>query len=165
MFEISLLSSILLFSQLANPDANFIRLKNQLHLYGFQVNIAIPPNVALPKQNTEFYRRRLRKPYGLFDTTEKAVWINPIVFELNIANPVLIHETVHAAQFCKGNGSLELLELDMEPIKQAQPFFKRYTNSQSQALEKEAYTIQTHIDSYELALSLLDQYCADNENI
>lgn len=161
MIESSLLNSILLISQLINPDANFTKLRNQLQYYGFQVNIATPPDTHLPEQQTDFQRRRLRKPYGLLNAAEKAIWIHPIVFELNIANSVLIHETVHAAQFCKGNGSFQLLELDIEPIKQAQPFFKRYTDSRSQALEKEAYTIQTQTNSYQLAFSLLDRHCGD----
>ncbi|MGD1919794.1 MAG: hypothetical protein ACFCAD_13430 [Pleurocapsa sp.] len=162
MFPSLLLNSVLSIAQLINPDANFIKLKNQLQHYGFQVNIAIPPDNSLPEQQTDFQRRRLRKPYGLFNAAEKSIWINPIVFELGIGNSVLIHETVHAAQFCQGNGSLQALKLDIEPIKQAQPYFKRYRDSHYQTLEKEAYTVQTQSNSYELALALLNKYCQKN---
>ena len=159
MFKYLLLNSTLLLSQLANPDFDFIKLKNQLKDYGFRVSVAIPPDFELPKQQTDFQRRRLRKPYGLLNAADKSIWINPIVFELGISNSVLIHEAVHAAQYCKGNGSLQTLNLDIEPIRQAQPFFKRYTNVHNQALEKEAYTVQTQKNSYKLAISLLEKYC------
>ena len=159
MFKSLLISSILLISQTANYDDNFVELKNRLQDYGFEVNLAIPPDFQLPKQRKDLRRRRLRKPYGLLSASSKSIWINPIVSELGISNPVLIHEAVHAAQFCKGNGSLEALELDIEPIQQALPFFNRYINIHSRNLEKEAYTVQTQSNSYEIAMSLLDKYC------
>ena len=158
MFKSLLLSSILI-SQSPVPNANFVKLKNKLQEHGFKVIIATPPNVRLPKQQPDFQRRRLRKPYGLLNTADRSIWINPIVFELGIDRSVLIHETVHAAQFCQGEGSLQALELDLEPIKQAQPFFKRYSDPFNRVLEKEAYTIQTQSNSYELAISLLDKHC------
>jgi len=71
----------------------------------------------------------------------------------------LIHETVHAIQYCVGNGNLQTIGLDIEPIPQAQPFFKRYVDTHSQAIEQEAYTVQTQPNSYELARSLLEQHC------
>ena len=54
MFPSLLLNSVLSIAQLINPDANFIKLKNQLQHYGFQVNIAIPPDNSLPDQLTDF---------------------------------------------------------------------------------------------------------------
>ena len=155
----SLLLSSILISQLVAPTADFVELKNKLQKRGFKVIIAIPPDVLLPKQQADFQRRRLRKPYGILNTAERSIWINPIVFELGIDRSVLVHETVHAAQYCLGNGSLQALELDLEPIRQATPYFKRYADPHAQILEKEAYTVQTQRNSYELAISLLEQYC------
>ena len=157
MLKSLLLSSVLLIANSPNP--NFAKLKNKLEDYGFQVNIAIPPSLDLPKQQSDFQRRRVRKPYGVLNSSTKSIWINPVVFDLGIDNHVLIHEAIHAAQYCRGNGSLQALELDIEPIKQAQPFFKRYINIHAQNLEKEAYTVQTQANSFELAISLLDKYC------
>jgi hypothetical protein len=37
--------------------------------------------------------------------SEKKIWINPVVFDLHIANQTLTHEAVHAAQVCAGNGA------------------------------------------------------------
>ena len=159
MLKHSLLSSVILIAQLTNYHPQFIQLKNQLEGYGFQVNVALPPDFNLPNQKPNFNRRRVRKPYGVLNTFDKSIWINPIVFELGISNHVLIHETVHAAQFCAGNGTVKTLDLDIEPIKQAQPFFNRYVDTHRQELEKEAYAVQTQPNSFELARFLLDQNC------
>lgn len=158
MFESLLISSVMLMSQLPNADSEFIQLKTQLESYGFQVNIAIPPDLTLPRQQ-DGLRRKVRKPYGMFLPKSKSIWINPIVFELGFSQATLIHESIHAAQYCAGNGKLKAINLDLEPIPQALPFFKRYVNTQRQDLEKEAYTVQSQPNNYELARSLLDQYC------
>jgi len=161
MIKSLLFNSILLITQSINYDSNFIRLQRQLENYGFQVNIETPPNFELPKQQIDFQRRRVRKPYGLLNSATKSIWINPIVFELGIGNSVLIHEAVHAAQVCRGNGNIQTLELDVEPIQQARPFFKRYVDIHSQAVEKEAYAVQTQSNSLELAMYLLDKHCGE----
>ena len=158
MFESLLLSSIIFTSQLSNADPEFIQLKTQLESYGFKVNIAIPPEYNQPNRRIEF-KQRVPKPYGLLSAKNKSIWINPIVFELGNSNAVLIHETVHAAQYCAGNGTIQTIGLNIEPIAQASPWFKRYTNIHSQAVEKEAYAVQTQPNSYELVQSLLEQHC------
>lgn len=159
MFESLLVSSAILITQLSSADSDFIQLKTHLENYGFQINIAVPPDFNLPNQRRDFLRRKVRKPYGVFNTVSKTIWINPVVFELGNSNAVLIHEAVHAAQFCAGKGKIQTIGLDIEPIKQAQPFFKRYVNIHSQAIEKEAYAVQTQPNSYELAQALLDRHC------
>lgn len=159
MLEFLLISYTFLISQLSNPSSNFIQLQHKLESYGFQVNITIPPDFNLPNQQLDWQRKRVRKPYGVLNASSQSIWINPIVFDLGIGDSVLIHETVHAAQFCAGDGNLRALGLDIQPIKQAQPFFKRYVDIRSQEIEKEAYAVQTQSNSFKLALSLLDQYC------
>ena len=159
MLESLLFMASIAISQLPHGDPAFVRLKSQLENYGFEVHIAVPPNFSLPEQEIDFWRRKVRKPYGVLNANSKSIWINPIVFELGNSNAVLIHEAVHAAQYCAGNGNIQTLGLDIEPMKQARPFFKRYVNVHSQAVEKEAYTVQTQPNSYELVRSLLEQYC------
>ncbi len=159
MLESILLSSTILIAQLPKPDHQFTQLKTQLESYGFKVNLAIPPSFRLPNQQIDFQRRQLRKPYGVLNAANKSIWINPIVFDLGISNPVLIHEATHAAQFCAGNGNIQPIGLDIEPIKQAQPFFKRYVDTYSQAVEKEAYAVQTQSNGFDLVTSLLNQHC------
>jgi hypothetical protein len=158
MFKFLLVSSIVFISQIANAEPEFIQLKTQLESYGFEVNIAIPPDFNLPKQQGGL-RRTVSKPYGMLHPKNKSIWINPIVFELGISKATLIHETIHAAQYCAGNGNIQAISLDLEPIPQALPYFKRYVNTQRQDLEREAYTVQSQPNSYELARSLLDRYC------
>ncbi|MEO1465470.1 MAG: hypothetical protein AAFR89_04450 [Cyanobacteria bacterium J06633_1] len=153
------IASTILVSQLPTADPQFTQLKKQLESYGFKVNIAIPPEYNAPQQPPEF-RRRVRKPFGALHSQTKSIWINPIVFELGNSIPTIIHESVHAAQYCAGKGNLQTLNLDLEPIPQASPFFKRYMNMQRQDLEREAYTIQTQPNSYELARSLLNKHCS-----
>jgi len=157
MLKSLLVSSVILISQSPRENTEFVQLKTQLESYGFQVNIAIPPDVNLPKQSG--FRHIARKPYGALYSKSKSIWINPIVFDLGISRATLIHESVHAAQYCAGNGNIQALDLDLEPIPQALPFFKRYVNTQRQDLEREAYTVQTQSNSYELARSLLDRHC------
>lgn len=158
MFKSFLIASVLL-SQPPYVEPEFSNLKAQLESYGFEVNIALPPEFNPPQQKPGL-RRINRKPYGVLHSPSKSIWINPIVFELGIARATLIHEAVHAAQYCAGKGNLTTLKLDLQPIPQSLPFFKRYLNLQRQDLEREAYTVQTQVNSYELATSLLEQHCS-----
>lgn len=160
MFISWLLNTIVSSGMLTNADANFISLKTQLENYGFQVNLAIPPDFSLPEQQSDFVRRSVRKPYGVLNTSKKAIWINPIVFELGNSTAVLIHEAVHAAQYCAGDGKIQTIGIDIEPIPQARPLFNRYLNLHSRAVEKEAYAVQTQSNSYELVKFLLEQHCS-----
>jgi hypothetical protein len=159
MFISLLLSSTISLTPPANTDTTFIQLQKQLESYGFQVNVALPPDFNLPNQKPDLQRSRVRKPYGVFNAASKSIWINPIVFDLGISNAVLIHETVHAAQFCAGKGNLQTIGLKIAPIQQARPFYYRYLDTHSQEIEKEAYAVQTQSNSLQLAMSLLNQYC------
>ncbi|MEC4982875.1 MAG: hypothetical protein SAJ37_01095 [Oscillatoria sp. PMC 1068.18] len=125
----------------ANQD--FSRLQQVLTTYGFQVNLAIPP---------------VRGTYGIFQVDSKQVWINPVVFDLGIAVPTLVHESIHAAQFCAGGDRLQLLDLDLEPSPRARPYFLRY-HAYRREIEAQAYTVQTQPNRVELAIAILHQYC------
>lgn len=144
MIETFLLNSLLLLSQVSTPERQFLDLKNQLERFGFQVIIELPPK---------------RGAYGLLEVANKKIWINPVVFELHIGTQTLVHEAVHAAQVCAGKGKIKTLGLEVQPINYARPFFMRYTNIHRQDLEREAYAVQTQRNSFELAISLLQQHC------
>ena len=146
MLKSFLISSFFLVSQLPNPDPEFTQLKTQLESYGFEVNIAIPPDFTIPRYNPDL-RRSFQRSLGLF--RDRSIWINPIVFELDFSKQTLIHEAVHAVQSCVGEGQVEPIGLDIEPIPQALPHFKRYADSQRQDLEREAYTVQSQPNSYQ----------------
>jgi hypothetical protein len=130
----------------SNPgiDPAFTKLQQQLTNLNFQILIAPPPQ---------------RGAYGSFNPGSRTIWIHPLTFELGIASPVLVHEAVHAAQSCKGNDKLAALELTIEPLIYARPFWMRYENGHRQDLEREAFAIQTQPNRFELVESLLKSYC------
>ncbi len=144
MLEIAALYSSLLISQIKGAPQQFLDLKNKLEKYGFEVIIELPPK---------------RGAYGLLKIKEKKIWINPVVFDLQIATPTLIHESVHAAQVCAGKGRIKTLGLELQPIPAARRLFLRYTNIHRQDIEREAYAVQTQPNSLQLATSLLQKYC------
>ncbi|MFM7191092.1 MAG: hypothetical protein ACKOX2_09775 [Microcystaceae cyanobacterium] len=133
-----------LLAQGGAGDALFQQLQTELRRSGFQVIEQLPPQ---------------RGAYGQLEAKNRRIWINPIVFDLGIANPTLIHEAVHAAQVCAGKGKPKALGLDLEPIAYARPFFFRYQDIDQRDLEREAYAVQTQPNGYELVTSLLKQYC------
>ncbi|BAT56618.1 hypothetical protein NOS3756_56300 (plasmid) [Nostoc sp. NIES-3756] len=137
-------NSLFLLSQIANPEPIFLQLKNQLEKLGFHVMIELPPK---------------RGAYGLLREADKKIWINPVVFDLNIGNQTLIHEAVHAAQVCAGQGKVKLLGLKIKPSNYVRPFFLRYSDVHRQDIEREAYAVQSQPNSFELAVSLLQKYC------
>jgi hypothetical protein len=143
MLELFFLNSLLI-SQLPTANQQFLDLENRLEKAGFQVILKLPPR---------------RGAYGLLEENSKTIWINPIVFELHIATPTLIHEAVHAAQVCKGKGKVVALGLDIQPSNYARPFFSHYINNDRQNLEREAYAVQTQPNRFELVISLLEKYC------
>jgi len=144
MLEIAALYASLLISQIKGVPQEFLNLKNQLEKYGFEVIIALPPK---------------RGAYGLLQVTEKKIWINPVVFDLQIATPTLIHESVHAAQVCAGKGKIKTLGLDIQPMPAARRLFLRYSNIHRQDIEREAYAVQTQPNRLKLATTLLQEYC------
>ncbi|MGD1874708.1 MAG: hypothetical protein ACFB02_16840 [Mastigocoleus sp.] len=143
MLKIAILYSSLLIAQVQKPPQQFLELKNQLETYGFEVKIELPPK---------------RGAYGSL-RTDKKIWINPVVFDLQIATPTIIHESVHAAQLCAGKGKMKTLGLKIQPMKAARRLFLRYKNTHRQDLEREAYAVQTQPNSFELATNLLQKHC------
>ncbi|EAZ91227.1 hypothetical protein [Crocosphaera chwakensis] len=133
-----------ILAQNREKNEQFNQLKQELEKAGFEVILALPPK---------------RGAYGLLQVTTKKIWINPVVFDLHIALPTLIHESVHASQVCAGNGEITALGLTLEPINQARPFFQGYRDIHRKDLEREAYTVQTQPNSFDLALSLLREKC------
>lgn len=150
MIKTLLLSSLLLISQAPNTGEQFIQLKNQLEKSGFQVIIQLPPR---------------RGAYGLLAEKSKKIWINPVVFDLNISTQTLIHESVHAAQVCAGKGKIRALGLKIQPINYARPLFMRYTDVHRQDLEREAYAVQTQPNNFELAMNLLQKHCQPSRSL
>nr|WP_245927340.1 hypothetical protein [Aphanothece hegewaldii] len=138
-----ILGTLLLSLTSPSTDADFSRLQTALEQYGFKVKLETPP---------------VREAYGLFQSKTKTIWINPIVFDLGIARPTLVHEAVHAAQFCYGKTEVQALGLEIEPPPMTRLYFMRY-HSYTRQIEAEAYTIQVQPDSVDLVISLLNKHC------
>ena len=136
---------------LAHPlgDEEFNRLEQLLINYNFVIRYELPP----------YENSRGLKPYGLLDTKNKTIWINPVVFDLGNAKPTLIHEAVHASQTCAGNGSIALLDLAIEPPQITRPYFMRYHNYRRE-IEAQAYAVQAQPDSLAIVTDLLNKYCS-----
>lgn len=147
MFKNFLLASVLLISQsntTVEMDPEFLLLKNKLEDYGFEVVLKSPP---------------VRGSYGLFNAESKKIWIDPLVFDLGIAKPTLIHESVHAAQYCAGDGTIQPLGLKISPPNMTRRFFMQYKHGFRRHVEAEAYAVQTQPNALELVTSLLVKYC------
>ena len=115
--------------------------------------------------------------YGLLNVPERSLWIHPVVFELKIAQPTVVHEAVHAAQLCAAENrnaaqnttatvsSLQSIEdlsplgLGITPSPLVRPYILRYTNSQRRQLELEAYALQAEVDGVAQAIALLQTHC------
>jgi len=140
-----LINSFFLISQALTNEQQFDILKTKLEQYKFHVVIEMQPK---------------RGPYyGQVTQKTGEVWLNPVIFDLQIATPVIIHEAVHAAQFCKGKGKFAQLDLTINPIVYAQRFFNFYIDNNRKELEREAYAVQTQPNSFDMVTSLLKQYC------
>lgn len=123
------------------PD--FERLLHVLEQANFVVKLELPPK---------------RGNYGLFEIETRTIWINPVVFELGIAQHTLVHEAVHAAQLCGSHGEIGPLALGLEPPLVVQPYFMRYSGIR-RLIEAEAYTVQALENSVDYVIELLNTHC------
>ena len=123
------------------PD--FERLQHALEQANFLVRLELPPKIG---------------NYGLLDLTSRTVWVNPVVFELGIAEHTLVHEAVHAAQLCGSYDEFSPLGLELEPPLVVRPYFMRYSGIR-RLVEAEAYTVQALDNRVEYVIDLLNTYC------
>lgn len=135
--------AVLGMGPLRAAPTSFERLQRLLEEKGFIVRLELPP---------------VRGAYGLLEANSRTIWINPVAFDLGNAEATLIHESVHAAQLCAGNGELQELGLDLPPPKITRRYFLRYSNLRRQ-LEAEAYTVMAQPDRFDLVLELLQDWC------
>ena len=137
----------LLLLGLPAPAADLEQLQRSLLRHGFTIDVRQPPGQA----------------YGRFISAEKRLEISPLVQELGITRPVLLHEAVHAAQSCP-HGSLTLIGVQ-RPVDPAVASRIRYLLSNhykpnSAAVEQEAFVIQSQPDAEQLIITALDQRCS-----
>ena len=116
--------------------------------YGFRIEARQPPGEA----------------YGRFISSRKLLEISPLVRDLGITRPVLLHEAVHAAQSCP-NGRLTLLELDRRSSPVVESRIRYLLNNhyaqEHQALEQEAFRLQSQPDAEALIIAALNRRCSE----
>ena len=126
--------------------ADLTTLQQTLLRQGFQIEVRQPPGGA----------------YGRFISSRKLLEISPLVRDLGITRPVLLHEAVHAAQSCP-DGQLTLLKLDRQssPVVESRIRYllKNHYSQEHQALEQEAFRLQSQPDAEALIIAALERRC------
>ena len=141
-----LLLAALLLGALSAAASDLSPLQHALLRYGFRIEMRQLPGRA----------------YGRFIPAQKLLEISPVVHELGIAQQVLLHEAVHAAQSCP-SGMLTLIGIR----RQADPSVEsriRYLLSNHylqdhMALEQEAFLVQGQDDAEALVVKALNDRC------
>ena len=137
----------LLVLALPAPAADLEQLQRSLLRHGFTIDVRQPPGQA----------------HGRFIPSEKRLEISPLVRDLGITRPVLLHEAVHAAQSCP-DGTLSLIGVQ-RPVDPAVGSRIRYLlrhnyKPNRTALEQEAFMIQSQPDAEQLIITALNQRCS-----
>ena len=126
--------------------ADLTALQQALLSHGFQIEVRQPPGGA----------------YGRFIFSRKLLEISPLVQDLGITRPVLQHEAVHAAQSCP-DGQLTLLKLDCQssPVVESRIRYllNNHYSQEHQALEQEAFRLQSQPDAEALIIAALERRC------
>ena len=144
MNRLLLLMMILLPARAIAADLN--ALQQTLFRYGFQIEARQPPGGA----------------YGRFIPGQRLLEISPLVKDLGITRPVLLHEAVHAAQSCP-DGQLTLLNLKRHssPVVESRIRYllTNHYSQEHQALEQEAFRLQSQPDAEALIIAALKRRC------
>ena len=144
MNRLLLLMMVLLPARAIAADLN--ALQQTLFRYGFQIEARQPPGGA----------------YGRFIPGQRLLEISPLVGDLGITRPVLLHEAVHAAQSCP-DGQLTLLNLkrSSSPVVESRIRYllTNHYSQEHQALEQEAFRLQSQPDAEALIIAALKRRC------
>ena len=137
----------LLLLGLPAPAADLGELQRSLLRHGFTIEVRQPPGQA----------------YGRFIPAQRRLEISPLVQELGITRPVLLHEAVHAAQSCP-DGTLSLIGVQ-RPVDPAvgsriRYLLRHHYKPNTAALEQEAFVIQSQPDAEQLIITALNQRCS-----
>ena len=137
----------LLLIGLPAPAADLEQLQRSLLRHGFTIEVRQPPGQA----------------YGRFIPAQRRLEISPLVQELGISRPVLLHEAVHAAQSCP-DGTLSLIGVQ-RPVDPAvgsriRYLLRHHYKPNTAAVEQEAFVIQSQPDAEQLIITALNQRCS-----
>ena len=129
------------------PAADLGELQRSLLRHDFTIEVRQPPGRA----------------YGRFIPAQRRLETSPLVQELGITRPVLLHEAVHAAQSCP-DGTLSLIGVQ-RPVDPAvgsriRYLLRHHYKPNRAALEQEAFMIQSQPDAEQLIITALNQRCS-----
>ena len=131
--------------------ADLTTLQQVLLRHGFRIEVRQPPGRA----------------YGRFIPSRKLLEISPLVRDLGITRPVLLHEAVHAAQSCP-EGRLTPLKLQRQssPVVESRIRYllSHHYSQEHQLLEQEAFRLQSQPDAEALIIAALNQRCPRPEH-
>ena len=131
--------------------ADLTTLQQELLRHGFRIEVRQPPGRA----------------YGRFIPSRKLLEISPLVRDLGITRPVLLHEAVHAAQSCPA-GRLTTLKLKRQssPVVESRIRYllSHHYSQEHQLLEQEAFRLQSQPDAEALIIAALNQRCPRPEH-
>ena len=131
--------------------ADLTTLQQELLRHGFRIEVRQPPGRA----------------YGRFIPSRKLLEISPLVRDLGITRPVLLHEAVHAAQSCP-EGRLTPLNLQRQtsPVVESRIRYllTHHYSQEHQLLEQEAFRLQSQPDAEVLIIAALNQRCPRPEH-
>ena len=137
----------LLLLGLPAPAADLGELQRSLLRHGFTIEVRQPPGQA----------------YGRFIPAQRRLEISPLVQELGITRPVLLHEAVHAAQSCPdGTFSLIGVQRPVDPAvgSRIRYLLRHHYKPNTAAVEQEAFVIQSQPDAEQLIITALNQRCS-----
>lgn len=130
--------------------ADLTALQQALLRHGFQIEVRQPPG----------------KAYGRFLPASKRLEISPLVRDLGITRPVLLHEAVHAAQSCP-DGQLTPLQVQRRstPVVESRIRYllHHHYSQEHQVLEREAFRLQSQPDAEALIIAALNQRCSQSQ--
>ena len=140
-----LLSALLLAPGRAMANG-LLTLQQALLRHGFRIEVRQLPGRA----------------YGRFVPSQKLLEISPVVHELGIAQQVLLHEAVHAAQSCP-SGKLTLIGIqrraDPAVESRIRYLLSNHYRQDHMSLEQEAFLIQGQEDAEALVVKALKERC------
>ena len=123
-----------------------LSLQKTLLRHGFRIEVRQPPGGA----------------YGRFLPARKLLEISPLVRDLGITRPVLLHEAIHAAQSCP-SGKLTLMGIrrraDPAVESRIRYLLSNHYHQTHMSLEQEAFLIQGQEDAEALVVKALKERC------
>ena len=131
--------------------ADLTTLQQELLRHGFRIEVRQPPGRA----------------YGRFIPSQKLLEISPLVRDLGITRPVLLHEAVHAAQSCpEGRMTPLKLQRRSSPVVESRIRYllRQHYSQEHQLLEQEAFRLQSQPDAEALIIAALNQRCPGPEH-